>query len=193
MIKLNSASNMQNSFIHYDSYANLAKNRIIFLTDNVTTQGATDLSALIISLDMENNTDFITLYINTNGGDLSGLIQIYDTLQLVKSPIKTVCLSKCYSAGAIILAAGEKGSRYILKSAKVMIHGIQCLFPLPGTDVVNSKNYFEFLDKSNENMLKILAKHTGKSFNKIKNDCLRDTYLSAQEAVDYGLVDKIVA
>jgi ATP-dependent Clp protease protease subunit len=188
---LGSLGFMQSGSVYDENYLNLAQNRIIFLNENVTKQSAADITALLIKLDIESE-DFITFYINTNGGDLTGLVQIYDTMQLIDSPVKTVCLSKAFSAGAVLLAAGEPGYRFIAKNARVMIHGLQCLFPMPGTDITGSKSYYEFLNKANDGMLKILAKHTGQELEQVKTDCERDSFLSAKEAVEYGLVDKII-
>ena len=113
-------------------------------------------------------------------------------MQMVKSPIQTICIGKCYSAAAVILAAGTLGERYIYKHAKVMIHGIQAGFPIPGHDMTNSKNYYEFLKDNNDNIMKILANHTGHSLEKVKQDCTRDVWLDAKQALEYGLVDEIL-
>lgn len=174
------------------SYVKLSKERVIFLAENVTKEVAANLSAWFLFYDHESHDVPITLYIHTNGGDASGLSNIYDVMQMIKAPIKTVCIGKCYSAGAIILAAGTKGSRYIFKNAKVMMHGIQCGFPIPGFDIVNSKNYYEFLQDNNDNIMKMLAKHTGHTLEKVKTDCLRDVWLDSKQALQYGLVDHII-
>lgn len=176
-----------------ETYVKLSKDRVIFLSEDVSKETAAELSALLLYYDNEDHETPITLYIHTNGGDASGLANIYDVMQMVQAPIKTICLGKCYSAGAIILAAGTAGERYIFKNAKVMLHGIQCGFPVPGDDMVNSKNYYEFLEDNNDNIMKILAKHTGHPLEVIKADLKRDVWLDAKQAVDYGVVDHIIA
>lgn len=175
-----------------DSYVKLAKGRIIFLSENVTKESAAELSALLLYYDNENNELPIELYIHSNGGDAAGLANIYDVMQMIGAPVKTICIGKCYSAGAVLLAAGSKGERYAFKNSKIMIHGIQCGFPIPGHDIKNSKNYYEFLNDNNDNIIKMLAHHTGQTVNKVKKDCERDVWLNAKEAQKYGIIDHIL-
>jgi len=175
-----------------ETYARLTKNRCIFLSEDVSKQSAAELSALLLYYDNENHEEPISLYIHSNGGDAAGLANIYDVMQMISAPIKTICVGKAYSAGAVILAAGTKGERYAMRSSKIMIHGIQFAFPLPGQDIITSKNYYEFLKENNDNIMKILSDHTGHSLEKLKEDCKQDVWLSAQQALDYGLIDKIL-
>jgi ATP-dependent Clp protease protease subunit len=175
-----------------DTYIKLTKNRVIFVSEDITKESAAQLSALLLYYDNENREEPITIYLNSNGGDASGLANIYDVMQLIKAPVKTVCTGKCYSAGAVILAAGTKGGRYALKSSKIMIHGIQFGFPLPGQDIINSKNYYDFLKENNDNIMKILAHHTGHSLDKLKQDCQQDLWMDAKQALKYGIIDKII-
>src|ERR1035437_983358 len=161
-----------------ETYIRLAKDRVIFLSENVTREVAAQLSALLLYYDNESRKKTIDIYIHSNGGDASGLSNIYDVMQMIKAPIKTICIGKCYSAGAVILAAGSKGLRYAFENSKVMIHGIQCAFPIPGHDMTNSHNYYEFLNENNDNIVKILAKHTGHSIAKVKEDCKGDVWLT---------------
>jgi ATP-dependent Clp protease protease subunit len=174
-----------------DSYVKLTNKRVIFLSEDVTIKTASDLSALLLYYDNISDED-ITLYINTGGGDVSALSHIYDVMQLVRSQIKTICIGRCYSAGAFILSAGAKGKRYAFKNSKIMIHGIQFGFPLPGQDIMNSKNYYEFIKENNDILMKILARHTGHTLEKIKIDCKEDVFMTPQQAVDYGLIDVIL-
>lgn len=174
-----------------ESYIRLASERTIFFSEDVTKRSGYDLAAWLLYYDNCSEQP-ITLYINSNGGDISGLVSIYDVMQMVKSPIKTVCLGQCYSAAAIMLASGTKGERYALKNSKIMIHGIQCTFPLPGSDIINSKNYYNFLEENNDSIIKILAKHTNKSIEKIKQDCLGDVWMDAVQALEYGIIDHII-
>jgi ATP-dependent Clp protease protease subunit len=175
-----------------DTYTKLTQDRVIFLSEDVSKQSAADMSALLLYYDNQDHEADITIYIHSNGGDAAGLANIYDVMQMISAPVKTVCIGKAYSAGAVILAAGSKGERYAMKSAKIMIHGIQFAFPLPGQDVINSKNYYEFIKENNDNIMKILADHTGHPLEKLKEDCKQDVWLSAQEALDYRLIDHIV-
>lgn len=176
---------------YQETYIKLAKSRSIFLAEDVTKEVASSLSALLLYYDNESH-DEITLYIHSNGGDASALASMYDVMQMIKSPVKTVCIGKAYSAGAVLLAAGSAGNRYALKNAKVMIHGIQCGFPIPGFDITNSKNYYDFLEDHNDNIMKMLAHHTSFSLQKVKDDCKRDLFLDAKQALNYNIIDHII-
>ena len=176
-----------------DTYVKLTKDRMIFLSEDVTKESAAQLSALLLYYDNEDHEQPITLYIHSNGGDAAGLSNIYDVMQMIRSPIKTYCIGKCYSAGAVILAAGSKGERYAFKSSKIMIHGIQFGFPLPGQDIITSKNYYEFVKENNDNIMKILANHTGHPLEKLKEDCKQDVWMDAKQALQYGLIDHILS
>lgn len=173
------------------SYVWLANERIIFLKENITKTVAAEMAALLFYYD---NKDIapISIYIHCNGGDADGFINIYDVMQMIKSPVQTICLGKAFSAAAVLLAAGSIGKRFAFKNSKIMIHGIQCLFPIIGHDQVNSKNYLEFLNKNNDNIMKVLAKHTKHSLEDIKADCKRDLYMDAKDAKKYGIIDTII-
>ena len=175
-----------------DTYIKLTKDRVIFLSEDVTKDNAAQLSALLLYYDNEDHNSEITLYVNSNGGDASGLSNIYDVMQMISAPVKTICLGKCYSAGAVILAAGTKGSRYAFRSSKIMIHGIQFGFPLPGQDIISSKNYYDFIKENNDNIMKILANHTGHPLEKLKEDCKQDVWMDPKQALQYGLIDHII-
>jgi ATP-dependent Clp protease protease subunit len=175
-----------------ETYVKCSKDRAIFLSEDVTKDTATELSALLLYYDNEDHESPITLYVNSNGGDAYALANIYDVMQMISAPVKTICLGKCYSAGAVILASGSHGERCALKSSKIMIHGIQFMFPIPGTDLINSKNYYDFIKENNDNIMKILAKHTGHTLEKVKEDCKQDVWMDAKQALEYGLIDKII-
>ena len=175
-----------------DTYVKLSKSRVIFFSEDVTKKSAAELSAMLLYYDHKDNAAPIYLYLNSNGGDASGLANIYDVMQMISAPVCTILLGKCYSAGAVLLAAGEKGNRYALRSSKVMIHGIQVGFPLLGQDLTTSKNYYEYIKENNDNIMKILAKHTGHPLSKLKEDCREDVWLSAEAAKAYGLLDHII-
>jgi ATP-dependent Clp protease protease subunit len=176
----------------YDSsYISLSKSRIIFLKEILTKEVAAELSALLLYYDNLSFED-IGLYIHCDGGDADALVNIYDVIQMIKSPVQTICIGKAYSAAAVLLAAGTKGKRFAFKSSKVMLHGIQCMFPIIGYDQFSSKNYFDFLNNNNNNIMKILSYHTGQSVDKLKEDCNRDFFLNTQQAVEYGVIDHII-
>ena len=171
-------------------YIKLSKERKIFLSEDVTLETSTSLSSLLLYYDSIDHSP-ITIYINTNGGDLSALLNIYDIMQIIQSPIETICVGKAYSAGSLILAAGTHRKMY--KHAKVMIHGIQCVFPIPTeNDPTSIENYFDYLNINNQNVAKILAKHTGFDLQFILDDLKNDKYFSAEQALEYRLIDEIL-
>lgn len=176
-----------------DTYIKLAKHRVIFISENIDDAMAAQLSAMLLYFDNEDHEATIEMYIHSNGGAATGLANIYDVMQMIKAPIKTVCIGKCYSAGAVLLAAGTKGERYVFKNASIMIHGIQCGFPIPGHDMVTSKNYYEFLLENNDNIMKMLAHHTGHTLERVKEDCKQDVWMDAKKALEYGIVDHIIS
>lgn len=180
-------------FVGYEeSYVRLSKHRIIWVSEDVTDEMANQLSALLLYYDNEDQELPIEMYINSRGGAVSGLFHIYDVMQMIQAPVRTINVGKSYSAGAVLLAAGTKGERRAFKNSRVMIHGIQCLFPIPGLDVTNSKNYHQFLVDNNDNMMKVLSHHTGQPLEKIRKDCLEDVWFNAEQALEYGIIDQII-
>lgn len=175
-----------------ESYVKLTKSRSLFISEVVTDRLGAELSAMLLYYDNQDHETDINIYIHTDGGATTGMANIYDVMQMVHAPIKTILLGKAFSAGAWILAAGTKGKRYALRSSKVMIHGSQFIFPIPGLDLTNSKNYLEFVDSENDVMLKVLAKHTGQTFEKVKADCQTEHWLDAKAAKEYGIIDHIL-
>jgi len=175
-----------------ESYVKMTKDRAIFISEGVSDRMGADMSALMLYYDSQDHDTEINVYIHTDGGAATGMANIYDVMQMVHAPIKTILLGKAYSAGSWILAAGSKGKRFALRSSKVMIHGTQFIFPIPGFDFSNSKNYLEFVNADNDAMFKIMAKHTGQSFEKVKSDCQTEKWMSAQESLDYGIIDHII-
>lgn len=175
-----------------DSYIKMSKNRAIFFSEDVGDKAAADLSALMLYYDNEDHEAPIHLYIHSNGGAISGLNNIYDVMQMVHAPVKTILLGKCYSAGAVMLAAGTKGERYALRSSNVMIHGIQFAFPIAGEDMTNNKSYLEFIEDTNDLIMKMLSKHTGQPLDKLKADCSREYWMNAKAAKEYGIIDHIL-
>lgn len=177
---------------YQETYLKLAGSRNIFFCEDVTSQTASTMTALLIYYDSISHDD-INIYINSNGGDADALINIYDVMQLISSPVKTICVGKAYSAASIILAAGTKGKRYLYKNSEVMLHQLQCSFPIYGKEgALSSAQYYEFLNDYNDSVIKILSKHVGKSMATIKKDLARDLFLSPKDAVKYGIADHIM-
>ncbi len=174
-----------------DVYSRLAKDRILFLSEEINADLATTLTATLFWLDSQ-NTDEITLYINSPGGTVSdGLFTIYDTLQVINSPVKTICIGEAYSAAAVILAAGTPGSRLSYPNAKVMIHPIQ-VGEFSGSQPELEKEA-KRIKAANDLIIELIARHSGQTIKKIKKDCQTEKFMSAQEALEYGLIDGIVA
>lgn len=171
----------------YDIYSRLLKDRIIFLGEDLDSEVANCLVSQMLWLDKQSN-DPISLYINCNGGDISGLFAIYDIMQFIDSPINTFVLGIAASAAAVLLCAGDKGSRYALPNSEIMIHQ-----PLSGCQgqVTEISIYNKQLIKSKKKMISIIARHCGKPYEEVERDCERDFWLSPEEAIKYGLIDKI--
>ena len=172
----------------YDIYSRLLKERIIFISGEIDDNLANSVIAELLYLDSLSSDD-ISIYINSPGGSVSAGLAIYDTMNFVKSDISTICMGIAASMGAFLLSSGTKGKRYILPNADVMIHQ-----PLGGaqgqaTDITIASERINNLKKR---LNKILAKNTKQTLEKIEADTERDNYLNAEEAVKYGLVDKII-
>ncbi|MDD5887997.1 MAG: ATP-dependent Clp protease proteolytic subunit [bacterium] len=172
----------------YDIFSRLLKDRIIFLSGEINDTLANSIVAQLLYLDSLGDED-IALYINSPGGSISSGMAIYDTMNFIKSDVSTICVGIAASMGAVLLSSGAKGKRFILPNADVMIHQ-----PLGGAEGQASdiKIVSERMLNLRERLNKILAKNTGKNLKKIEHDTERDNYLSANEAINYGLVDKIV-
>ncbi len=172
----------------YDIFSRLLKDRIIFIRGEINDTLANSVIAELLYLDSLNHED-ISLYINSPGGVITAGMAIYDTMNFVKSDVSTICMGMAASMAAFLLSSGAKGKRYILPNADVMIHQ-----PLGGaegqaTDIkIASDRILRLRSKLNN----ILAKNTGKSLKKIEKDTERDNYLSADDALEYGIVDKII-
>jgi|SRR5579859_2747142 len=170
----------------------LSTNRILFIGEVVSESLADQITAMLLYLDNQDNKSLIEMYINSPGGEVHSLFKIYDIMQMIRSPIKTVCLGRCSSAAAVMLSAGTKGERYALKNSRIMIHGVQSVFPLPGQDMASNKSYYESIIENNDSIMKILSHHTGQPLEKIRKDCLEDVWMSPTEAIKYGIIDKIL-
>lgn len=173
----------------FDIFSRLLRERIIFLGTEIDDEMANSIIAQLLLLDSENPEKDIMMYINSPGGVITAGMAIYDTMQLVKSDVATICIGEAASMGAFLLSSGAKGKRMALPSARIMIHQ-----PLGGaqgqaTDIeIEAKEILRMKDMLNG----ILAENSGQSLAKIKKDTERDYYLSAQQAMEYGLIDKVL-
>lgn len=172
----------------YDIYSRLLKERIIFLTGQVEDHMANLVVAQMLFLEAENPDKDIHLYINSPGGVITAGMSIYDTMQFIKPDVSTICMGQACSMGAFLLTSGTKGKRYCLPNSRVMIHQPLGGFQGQASDIeIHAKEILKIKSRMNE----LMAKHTGKKIKDVENDTERDRFLSAEEAVSYGLVDKI--
>ena len=173
----------------YDIYSRLLKDRIIFLGDAVTDVTANLIVAQLLFLDAEDPDKDINLYINSPGGSVSAGLAIYDTMQHVKSDVSTICVGIAASMGAHLLAGGAKGKRFALPNAEIMIHQPSGGFRGQATDI---QIHADHIQKTKKKLNEMLAANTGKPAEKVAEDQERDNYMSAQEALEYGIIDKVV-
>jgi ATP-dependent Clp protease protease subunit len=174
----------------YDIYSRLLKERVVFLVGPVTEVTANLIVAQLLFLESENPDKDIFFYINSPGGMVSAGLAVYDTMQFVKPDISTLCVGQAASMGALLLAAGAKGKRYCLPNSRVMIHQPMGGFQGQASDVeIHAREILYLKARLNE----ILARHTGQKVEQIERDTDRDNFLAGEEAVKYGLVDKVMA
>lgn len=173
----------------YDIYSRLLKDRIIFLGDAIDDHMANIIIAQLLFLESQDKTKEIKLYINSPGGSVTAGLAIIDTMNYIKSDVSTICVGMAASMGAVLLSCGAKGKRYALPNAEVMIHQVLGGAEGQASDI---KIRAERILKMKDGLNKILAEHTGQPFAKIEKDTDRDYFMSADEALHYGLVDKIV-
>jgi len=173
----------------YDIYSRLLKDRIIFIGTPIDDMVANLVIAQMIFLEGEDPDRDINLYIHSPGGMVTAGLAIYDTMQFVKCPVSTLCMGQAASMGAVLLAAGAAGKRYVLPNSRIMIHQ-----PLGGTQgqTTDIEIYTKEMLKMKEQLNNILAKHTGKTLDQIDKDTDRNFFMSAEEAKGYGLVDDIL-
>jgi len=173
----------------YDIYSRLLKERVIFLVGPVTEVSANLIVAQFLFLESENSDKEIHFYINSPGGIVSAGLAIYDTMQYIKPNVSTLCVGQAASMGSLLLAAGEKGKRFCLPNSRIMIHQPLGGFQGQASDIeIHAKEILFLKDRLNE----ILAKHSGQDIQTIEKDTDRDNFLSAEEAVKYGLVDEVL-
>ena len=174
----------------YDIYSRLLKERIIFLGEEVTDVSASLIVAQLLFLESEDPGKDINLYINSPGGSVTAGMAIYDTMKYIKCDVSTVCLGMAASMGAFLLAGGAKGKRFALPNAEVMIHQPSGGARGQATEIqIVAENILKTKKKLNE----ILAANTGQSYETICRDTERDNYMSAEEAMNYGLIDRVIA
>lgn len=172
----------------YDIYSKLLEERIIFITGEINDALANTVVAQLLYLEAKDATKDIDVYINSPGGSVTAGLAIYDTMNFIKCGVSTICIGMAASMAAFLLSSGEKGKRYALPSSEIMIHQ-----PLGGAQGQASDIAIqaEHILKIKKNLNEILAKNTGKPYEEVEKDTDRDNYLSAEEALEYGLIDKI--
>lgn len=174
----------------YDIYSRLLKERVIFLVGPVNDMSANLIVAQLLFLEAENPDKDISLYINSPGGSVTAGMSIYDTMQFIKPDVSTLCIGQAASMGAFLLSAGAKGKRFSLPNSRVMIHQPSGGFQGQSSDIaIQAKEIMYLREKLN----KILASHTGKTEEEIDRDTERDNFMSAEESVAYGMIDKVIA
>lgn len=173
----------------YDIYSRLLKDRIIMLSDQVNDVTASLVVAQLLFLESEDPDKDIYLYINSPGGSITSGMAIYDTMQYIKPDVSTICIGMAASMGAFLLAAGAKGKRFALPNSEIMIHQPLGGFQGQATDIdIHAKRILKMKDTLNG----ILSERTGQPLEKIKHDVERDYFMSAEEAKEYGLIDKVI-
>jgi ATP-dependent Clp protease protease subunit len=173
----------------YDIYSRLLNDRIIMLTEEVNNTTASLVVAQLLYLEGQDPNKDISLYINSPGGVVTAGLSIYDTMQYIKCDVSTICMGMAASMGSFLLAAGTKGKRYSLPNSEIMIHQPSGGAQGQATDILIHANHIQ---KTKERLNTILAERTGQSLETIARDTERDNFMSAQEALEYGLIDKII-
>ena len=174
----------------YDIYSRLLRERVIFLVGPVDDMTANVIVAQLLFLEADNPDKDISLYINSPGGSVTAGMAIYDTMQFIKPDVSTLCIGQAASMGALLLAAGQKGKRFCLPNSRVMIHQPLGGFQGQASDIeIHAKEILFLKEKLNQ----ILATHTGQTLKKIGADTDRDNFLSAEQSVEYGMVDQVIS
>lgn len=172
----------------YDIYSRLLKERIIFVTGPIDDGTATTVTAQLLYLESENPKKDIAIYINSPGGYVSSGLAIYDTMQYIRCPISTVCIGQAASMGSLLLAAGDKGQRIALPNARIMLHQPSGGYRGVATDI--ERHAEEIIDLKRR-LNEIYVKHTGQEYDTIERKLDRDTFLTAEEGVEFGIVDRV--
>lgn len=173
----------------YDIYSRLLKDRIIFIGEEISDHVASVVIAQLLFLEAEDPDKDINIYINSPGGSVTAGMAIYDTIKYVKPEVSTICVGMAASMGAFLLSAGQKGKRYSLPNAEIMIHQ-----PLGGVrgQAEDIKIHAEWILRTREKLNRILSENTGQPFAKVAADTDRDNFMSAEEAREYGIIDKVI-
>lgn len=174
----------------YDIFSRLLNDRIIVLSDEVNDATASLVVAQLLYLEGQDNEKDISLYINSPGGSVTAGMAIYDTMNFIKCDVSTICVGMAASMGAFLLSSGAKGKRLALPNSEIMIHQ-----PSAGTQgqITDMSIHLKRLQSVKERMNRILAENTGKPLDVVAADCERDNFMSAQEALEYGLIDRVIA
>ncbi|MGH7779567.1 MAG: ATP-dependent Clp endopeptidase proteolytic subunit ClpP [Candidatus Binataceae bacterium] len=173
----------------YDIYSRLLKDRIVFLGGQVTDDLANLVTAQLLFLESDDPEREINMYVNSPGGSVTAGLAIYDTMQFVKPPVSTLCVGQAASMGSLLLAAGAKGKRYALPHSRILIHQPHGGFEGQAADIeIQARETVRIRELLNE----ILSEHTGQPVKKIEKDTDRDNFMSAAEAVEYGLIDEVI-
>ena len=173
----------------FDIYSRLLSERIIFLGSAINDQVANLVVAQLLHLESDDPDKDISLYVNSPGGSVYAGLAIYDTMQFIKPDVSTICVGIAMSMGALLLAGGAKGKRFVLPNSKILIHQVSGGFEGPATDIeIHAREALSLRRRLDE----ILAKHTGQDLEKVERDTDRDYFMTAEESVAYGIVDKII-
>jgi ATP-dependent Clp protease, protease subunit len=174
----------------YDIYSRLLKDRVVFVVGPIDDYMANVVVAQLLFLESENPDKDVHLYINSPGGIVTAGLSIYDTMQFIKPDVSTICLGQAASMGSLLLAGGAKGKRYCLPHSRIMIHQPSGGFQGQATDIdIHAREILKIRERLNE----IMAKHTGQSVERIERDMERDNFMDSKAAVEYGLVDSVLA
>jgi ATP-dependent Clp protease protease subunit len=173
----------------YDIYSRLLKERIIFIGSGINDQVANAVIAQLLFLESQDNKSDVKIYVNSPGGSVTSALAIYDTMRYIKCDISTICVGLAASAASLLLSAGKKGKRFALPNSEIMIHQVMGGVEGQATDIdIHAKHILKIKERLN----KILAKHTGQKLAKVTKDAERDYFMSAEEAMKYGIIDKII-
>ncbi len=174
----------------YDIYSRLLKDRLIFIVGPIEDMMANLIVAQLLYLESENADKDVHLYINSPGGSVTAGLSIYDTMQFINCDVSTICIGQAASMGALLLTGGTHGKRFVLPHSRIMVHQPSAGFQGQATDIsIHANEVLELKKRLNE----IMAKHTGRPFEEIEQDLERDNFMSATKAMDYGLVDTVLA
>jgi ATP-dependent Clp protease protease subunit len=173
----------------FDIYSRLLSERIIFLGTPINDQVANLVVAQLLHLESEDPDKDISLYVNSPGGNVYSGLAVYDTMQFIKPDVSTICVGIAMSMGALLLSAGAKGKRYALPNSKILIHQVSGGFEGPATDIeIHAREALNLRKRLDE----ILAKHSGQDLEKVERDTERDYFMTAEDSLEYGIIDKII-